>query len=539
MGQLYDPPTNLAGYNPVATAAPGDWFDHEAAERAVKFIEKLKHSKGRMFRKPFLLEPWQKDYVRTLFGWKRADGWRRYRKSFFFVARKNGKTALTAAIANAINYIDGENGAELYCTGHNKEQASILFDAAAYQVRSNPALIRRSKITPTKKTIYYRQRNSTFRALPANEAGGHGFNTHFAAYDEFHLYNTLKHIEMYDSIHTSTLNRDQPIELILTTAGWDQTTVCYEEYELACKVRDGLVDDSSFLPLIYEVPVEADWTDPAVWALANPNLGVSVPLDYLQRECEKAKRTPSYENTFRRLHLNQWTSQKTRWLSKFDWLNCWGTPTGLDLSKPRYGGLDLSSTTDLTAYLQVQRRDSGGFHLRGHYWLPMERIRKMGQSGLPVEGWIREGWLTPIPGAVIELDRIEEHVRQDASLGNLQAVGYDPYAASGTSVKLDKEGIQMVKVRQGAMTLSEACKALERAILAGQIDHHGDPILAWCVENVEVKGDDNGNIRPVKPTHGSPKKIDAVSAAVTALTVLLQTPEPKISSYESEEGDLF
>ncbi|MGL4513820.1 MAG: terminase large subunit [Lacipirellulaceae bacterium] len=538
------PPRTLNGYDPVATAGPGEWFDPVAAQAKVDFFERLlTHSKGRWARQPFLLRPWQRDYIRTLFGWRRADGTRRYRRSFLFVPRKNGKTELAAGIAGACLFNDGETGAECYCTGYDLEQANFLFAAAAGHVRNAPALARRAKVLTTKKRILFPERGSFLRALPASDSGGHGANTHFVAYDEFHLYNTPRHVEVYESLHTSTLAREQPLELILTTAGWDRESLCYQEYETACAVRDGRIADSSYLPMIYEKPPGLDWTDPAAWGVANPNLGVTFAEDYLKRECERAKRNASYENTFRRLHLNEWTSQESRWIPMHRWAECWGTRGDLPADVPRWGGLDLSATRDLTAYVEVQRLgssalgraegDQAGYRARGWYWVPEARLEEMRRHGLRVDQWVRDGYLCVVPGDAIELAPIERFVLGRAERGNLHGVGYDPWHAAAIQQALEGHGVTMVKVRQGAESLSSPCLELERALFAGRFDHSGDPVLAWCAENVEVHTDPNGNIRPVKPKHGGTRKIDAVSALVTALHVCLKTAPPRVSPYET------
>lgn len=445
-------------------------------------------------------------------------------------------TQLAAGIGLACLYTDGENGAQVYCTGYDREQAGILYDAASAMVEQCPALRRTTKALPSKKRLLYRPRSSAFVALPASEKGGHGLNTHCAVYDELHLYRTARHIEVYESIHTSTLARDQPLEVIATTAGYDRESLCYEVYEHACRVRDGRADDRAFLPLVCEAPRGADWTDPAVWALANPNLGVTFPVTYLEDECAQAKANPRLENTFRRLHLNQWTSQQTRFISMLDYDECWGTPGPLDPAVDTCGGLDLSQVEDLTAFVMVQRRPGGGYRCRGHYWVPHERLQAMRGQGLAVDRWIREGWLTPIPGAVIEDDFVFHWIVKEHQRGKLREVGFDPAHARQLRIRLEAAGVTMVEVRQGAFTLGEPMRAMEKAIKSGQLDHSGDPVLAWCMENLEARSDDNGNVRPVKPADGSQKKIDGVSALLNGLQRLIATPAPRVLTADAVQS---
>lgn len=523
------PPTDVAGYDPVASA--GDCtYDAEAAEKAVAFFHRcLHHIKGPKAGEPFLLEAWQADIVRTIFGWKRPNGSRRYRVAFIMVPRKNGKSTKIAGIADYVLFCDAEGGAECYCAASDREQASLVFNLAASMVRKSPGLAKRSKIRDSTRRIIYG--DSFLRAIPANEGGSHGFNSHFIAGDELHAWVGR---EFYDVLHTSTGAREQPLEIYITTAGYDRNSICYETYKYACQVRDGQIDDPSFLPVVYEIAEDDDWTDPAVWRKANPNLGVSVSLEYLARECAKAQQNPSYENTFRRLHLNQWTSQESRWLQMEKWRACDWTDQPLDPSEPTYGGLDLSSNVDVTAWVLAQR-DSGGWRLRGHYFIPEGCMREAEKRDrVPYSQWARIGLVTATPGDAVDYDFIHARILKDADNLQLAAVGYDPWNAEATRIHLENNGLTMVKMRQGVATLSGPCKELERCVIQGVLDHGNDPVLAWMAENVQVKTDENGNIRPVKPDHaGSAKRIDGIVAAVMAIGVGLITSPEGPSIYET------
>lgn len=518
IASVYDPPTNIAGYDPIATA--GDcWFDADCAATRVEFFpDCLRHSKGRYAGKPFVLEQWQKDVVATIFGWKNADGWRRYRTVFIFVARKNGKTELAAGLATMALFTDGENGAQCYCTGHEKEQASLLFDAAKQQVLQCEALRRNAKVIDSKKRIVFKKRGSFFRALPANESGGHGFNTHFVAYDEFHLYLGRKHREVYESLHTSTGNRDQPLEVVITTAGYDKMSLCHEMYEYAKSVRDGRIEDPSFLPVIYEVEQNDDWNDRDNWKKANPSLGVTISTDYLEREFLKAQQNPAYENTFRRLHLNQWTQQANRWLSMDAWDRCPASEEPIADRAVCYGGLDLSSTIDLTAWMLLSRVGDL-WKCWGHYWVPKGRVEFLERKhNIPIQRWVQEGWVTVVPGERISYGAIRDRIVADSERVDLHEVGYDPYNAQETTEILEvQHGIRMVAVRQGALSLSGPAKELERLVAEGLLDHSLDPVLRWMAENVEVVYDRNANPLPVKADGSQRNHIDGIMGLIMAL----------------------
>lgn len=513
------PPQDIAGFDPVATA--GDChYDAEAAEKAVEFFyDCLTFVKGLKAAEPFHLEPWQADIVRTVIGWKRPDGSRRFRQVFIEVPRKNGKTTLLAGIANYLLFCDAEAGAECYCAAGDRDQASLAWNSAAAMVKKSPSLAKRCKVRDSTKRIIYQ--GSFLRAIAANEGGAHGFDVHFAVCDELHVWPNRS---MFDVIHTGTGARRQPLEVYITTAGWDRNSICWEVLTTARQVRDGQIQDDAFLPVIYEATEDEDWTDPAVWRKANPNLGVSVTEEYLARECKKAQENPAYENTFRRLHLNQWTSQESRWLQMEKWRACEWTTLPIDPALPAFGGLDLSSNVDVTAWSLAQRCENG-WRLRMHYFIPEGRMREAEKRDrVPYSTWVRMGLVTATPGDAIDYDFIHNRILADADELQLTAVAYDPWNAEATRILLENEGVTMVKFRQGVASLSGPCKELERAVIESALDHGNDPVLAWMAENVQVKTDENGNIRPVKPDHaGSAKRIDGIVAAVMAIGVGLIT----------------
>jgi phage terminase large subunit-like protein len=526
-------PAEIQGYRTTPAAGGDYWFDDEAAERAVRFFPNvLQFTRGLKAREPFRLERWQEDIIRTLFGWKRADGSRRYREAYITVPRKNGKSTLIAGLAIFVLCCDGEAGAECYCAASNRDQASLVFNSAARMVRES-SLSKRCKVRLSQKRIMYD--DSFLRAIPANEGGSHGFDSHFIVGDELHAWPGR---EFHDVLHTSTGARSQPLELYITTAGYDRNSVCYEKYSYACQVRDGKIDDPTFLPVIYETEGDDDWQSPEVWAKANPNLGVSVSEDYIRRECEKAKRNPRYENTFRRLHLNQWTSQESRWLQMEKWRKCLAGG-GIEVGPPVYGGLDLSSNIDVTAWVMAQPVGDG-YRLYGHYFIPEGTMQEAERRDrVPYSMWAKAGWVTPTPGDTVDYDYVHARVMADAERYAIQAVGYDPWQAHHTWKYFEMQGLTCVKVSQGASGMSSPAKELERCVIDGKLDHSGDPVLEWMAENVQVKTDHNGNITLVKPDHhASAKRIDGIIAAVMAIG-MAQVLEPDGPSIYSEPGNLL
>ena len=318
IASVFEAPSDVAGYDPTRDS-DGYWFDQAEAVRRITFFEKaLTHTKGHLKGKPFLLEPWERAVIATLFGWKKQhDNTRRYREAFVFIPRKNGKSTIAAGITLCVLYQDGEGAAECYCVAGDLDQTDMVYGTAASMVRQSSALAGRSKVRDSRKRIIFG--DSFFRAIPADDKGAHGFNLHFVCGDELH---TWPGRDLKDTLHTGTGFRLQPLEVYITTAGFNLNTIAGETYQYACKVRDGQIQDATFLPVIYEAPKDSDWKAESTWARANPNYGVSIRKQYLEQECQKAIENPAYENTFRRLHLNQWTEQRTRWLKMDDWRQC-------------------------------------------------------------------------------------------------------------------------------------------------------------------------------------------------------------------------
>ncbi len=509
----------IAGYDPTSNTG-GAVFDERIADAVVEFFGGLRHVKGERGGEPFVLEPWQREIVRNLFGWVREDGTRRYRRCYIEVPRKNGKTTLLAGIMLYLLFADGEAGPEVYCAACDREQASLVFNTAAAMIAKSTALQSACRVLTTVRRIVYR--DGFLRAIPANEGGSHGFNASGICCDELHAWPSRG---FYDVLQTSTAARLQPLSVDITTAGFDRNSVCWQQHEYAEGVRDGRIDDPTMLPAIWSVPDDADWTDHDVWRAANPNLGVSIPMSYLERECQRAQDERSYENAFRRLHLNQWTSQKTRWLSIAHWRSCPSLGEMPDAGEV-YGGLDLSSTTDLTSWCVVSRRD-GGYVARWKFWIPEQRARELEkQDRVPYHQWRDEGYIEFTPGRDVDYGLVEAAIVEDAHRYKLTRLGYDPWNAKPLIRRLeDLHGLECVMVRQGTASMSAPCKEVERCVVAGTLDHGGNPIAEWMAEHANVRTDDNGNIKLDKSDLSTRQKIDGIVALALAVAVALGSPE--------------
>ena len=498
------------GYDVKGTAAEGEYFDDEAAERGVKFFELfLTHVKGELAGEPFLLEDWQKAINGCIYGWKRADGTRRFREAYVLVPRKNGKSTYAAGFALSGLTIDHEQGAEVYSIAADRMQAALVFDQAKVMALKDEEL--QKHLIAHKYCIANPTTNSIYKPLSAEASTKHGLNTSLAIIDELHA---QPNAELVEVIQTSTGARKQPLIIYITTADYCRESIANDIYEYAKKVRDGLLQDSSFLPVIYEATLQDDWTDREIWAKANPNMGVSIAEDYLDRECRKAKENPSYENTFKRLHLNVQTEQDKRWLQMHLWDECpQEPPTEEELQDhPCWGGVDLSSTVDLTAFA-LYWPDLN--YVKVQMWMPEARMKEK-RNHIIYGNWVSQGHVCITAGEAVDYNWIRAAIVEASETYRIQDIGYDPWNASHVAQQLQEDdGLPMVQFRQGFASMNEPSKALERLIVEKKLNHGGNPALRWMVSNVCAKVDPSGNIKPDKQT--SSQKIDGVVAMIIAI----------------------
>jgi len=494
------------------------YFDRKAAQVAVAFFEKLLvHSKGEWAGQPFVLEEWQREeIIRPLFGWKRrSDGTRRYRMAYIEVPRKNGKSTLAAGIGLLLLYADGEPGAEVYSAAADRDQASIVFDEAKRMVESSGPLARISDVY--KRVILVPGTGSVYRVLSADAFTKHGLNAHGVIFDELHAQPTR---DLWDVLNTSTGARRQPLVVAITTAGFDRESICWEQHEYARQVLAGVIEDPTFFAYVAAANEKDDWLDEAVWRKANPNLGISVKLDYLSNEARRASLTPAYQNTFRRLHLNQWTQQETRWLPLEAWDAC-DLPVNVRLLEgaPCYGGLDLASSSDLASFLLTFPPEPGEEELFAwlpFFWIPrenmMERARK---DRVPYDAWVRDGLITATEGNVIDYGYIVRDIEALGERFNIKEIAFDRWGAFQVSQALEGAGFTMVGFGQGFASMSAPTKDLLRLILDGKLVHGGHRVLRWMADNMVVSTDAAGNVKPNKAK--SREKIDGIVAGVMGL----------------------
>jgi phage terminase large subunit-like protein len=331
---------------------------------------------------------------------------------------------------------------------------------------------------------------------------------------------------LWDVLESGKGARAQPLTFAISTAGHDRLSICWEQHEYARSVRDGLYDPS-FLPVLYGAPDDADWMDEGVWRAANPNLGVSVSLEFLRDELRKAQENPAEENKFRNLYLNQWTQQLTRYIPMHLWDQA-GCRKQLEPPKyaPCYGGLDLAKTQDLTAWVLVFPKGKK-FVVKAKFWIPEETaIQRERQHGRPYRLWAKQGLIELVPGRVMDYRMVRRQIVRDAERYDMQQMAYDPWNATETATILrEEDGIDALEFRQSIVNLNEPTRMLLELVREERLIHGGHEVLRWNADCLEVKTDSSGNVRPVKPDHATPARIDGMVALIMALGLAVRQPD--------------
>lgn len=500
------------------------WFDKEAAADACAFFAELRHVRGDRAGERFVLEEWQRQVISDLFGWKRQNKTRQYREAYIEVPRKNGKSFWSAGIALYLLLCDGEQGANIYGAASTREQAALVFDDACAIVRACPVLSRACRIYNSPKRIVVESTNSKYFPLAAESGAAHGLNAHGIIFDELHVQPTR---DLWDTLQTSRGARRQPLTIAITTAGHDRSSICWEKHEYAAAVLNGDIVDPTFYPVIYAADPEDDWTDESTWRKANPNYGVSIQPDFLIEECEKAKHSAAYENSFRRLYLNQWTQQEVRWLKVEEWDR---GKEAIDWSDFHgelcYGGLDLSSTRDVTAFVLVFRRGDD-YYVRPKLWIPEECNSPRTESDQRMlRNWATAGYVSETPGNEIEYAEIAAWIMQECERFDVAKIGFDPWHAPAFVQRMNELGFppeKWTKFGQSVGNFAGPCRELERLMGGSALKHDGNPVMRWMIGNVAAKVDASGNVRPDKAK--SADKIDGVVAMLMALGVSMTDGE--------------
>ena len=509
-------------------------FDAGEVSKKLRQMRQLRHTKTRRWKgSPFVPAAWQIVWViAPVFGWRYAGdhpdpelaGTRVIREVYIEIPRKNGKSTLVSALLLILLCADGEPSPEVYTAASDRDQASIILDGARQMALASPSLRKRIGVgNILGKLIRYPRNGGVMRALSKLAEAAHGLNVSGGAIDELHVHKTR---DLVDAILSGTGARAQPLVFIVTTADEGREHSIYDEqHKQTVQLAEGAFVDHSRYGLIWSAPASADPMADATIARANPGAGATVTWAYLRSQRDKARNTPSYFPTYLRLHLNVRDSAATRLLPMGDWK----AAPAIQLvdqrhltAVPLWGGLDLSATSDFTAFVAVAGPASGEpmFDVIGRYWVPEERLKAIAQQcRVPLDTWRRQGWLRVTEGNTVDYGAIRSEIQSLRGQGyTFRRIGYDPWNANETTVQLQQDGFPMVEVRQGYASLSAPTKRLERLTLDHMIRHGGDPVLTWMASCLEVRRDDNGNMRPIKPEiDRAATRIDGMSALIMAL----------------------
>ena len=492
-------------------------FDEAKAQRAVEFIRCLKHTKGRWRGQAFDLLPWQETIIRDVFGTVKEDGFRQYNTAYVEIPKKNGKSELAAGVALYMTCGDNEWGAEVYGCASDRQQASIVFDVAVDMVEQCPALKKRIKPVMSVKRLVYKPTNSFYQVLSAEAYTKHGLNVHAVIFDELH---SQPNRELFDVMTKGSGDaRTQPLFFLITTAGTDRHSVCFEQHQKAEDILCGRKADPTFYPVIYGAEDDADWTSEEVWYRANPSLGHTIDIGKVRNACLSARDNPTEENIFRQLRLNQWVKQSTRWMQMEKWDACaFPVDEGELLGRECYGGLDLSSSIDITAFVLVfpPRDDSERYVFLPFFWIPEENmVRRVRRDHVPYDVWEKQGFLETTEGDVIHYGFIESFIEDLGKRFHIKEIAFDRWGAVQMVQNLEGLGFTVVPFGQGFKDMSPPTKRLMELVLERNVAHGGHPVLRWMMDNIFVRTDPAGNIKPDKEK--STEKIDGAVAAVMAL----------------------
>lgn len=526
-------------YTPCRFMLPTSHYDKAKADRAVKFIQNLKHTKGKWDGKKFMLLPWQEQIVRDIFGIVRADGKRQFLTAYVEIPKKQGKSELAAAIALYLLYADGEASAEVYGAACDRNQASIVFDVAKQMVMKSPALMKRSKIAAATKRIVNYSNAGFYQVLSAETGTKHGLNVSGLVFDEIHAQPNRK---LYDVLTKGSGDaREQPLFFIITTAGTDKQSICYELHTKALDIMNGRKNDSTFYPVVYGLEEGDDWNDEANWYKANPSLGHTIAIERVREAYKNALENPAEENVFKQLRLNMWTNSTVVWIPEhiYDKGN---SPIDIDSLAGRdcYAGLDLASTSDITAFVLAfpPRSEDEKYIVLPFFWLPEDTLElRCRRDHVLYDVWERQGYIHTTEGNVIHYGFIERFIEDLGKKYHIKEIAYDRWNATQMVQNLEDEGFTMVPFGQGFKDMSPPSKELYKLLMEGSIIHGGNPVLKWMAQNVVMRTDPAGNIKPDKER--SVEKIDGIVALIMGLDRCIRNGGETTSIYDERDMIIF
>ena len=519
-------------YKPCRFMLPTSRYDRKKADAVVKFIQMLRHTKGKWSGEPFKLLDWQETIIRDIFGTvDKTTGKRQFSTAFITCGKKQGKSELAAAVALYMLCADGEQAAEVYGCANDRKQSSIVFDVARDMLlmfmKDHPQFMKAFKILDSTKRIIYHPTRSVYQAMSSEVATKYGLNVSCCVFDELLGQQDRK---LYDTMTKgSGAARAQPLNFVITTAGNNTHSICYEMHQKACDILSGKKVDPTYYPAVFGAEREDDWTAPETWKKASPSLGITVTEKFYRDMCESAKQNPAEENHFRQFFLNQWVSQAVRWMPMHVWDGC-NFPVDTDslVGRPCYAGLDLSSTIDITALVLVfpPIDDEDKYQIVPFFWLPEETIDlRVRRDHVPYDIWRKKGLFYTTEGNSIHYEYIENHIKRLGKIYDIREIVFDRWRADQIVQNLEEDGYALVPFGQGFASMSMPTNELMRLCLDKRIAHGGNEVLRWMIDNVVIQSDsgrgeaqgmdDAGNIKPSKAK--STEKIDGIVAMIMGL----------------------
>ncbi|MCD8048217.1 MAG: terminase large subunit [Clostridia bacterium] len=521
----------LQDYTPTSFMLETSHYDQKKADKAVNFIEQLRHTKSKWAGQRFWLLPWQEQIIRDIFGIVKEDGTRQFRTAFIEIPKKQGKSELAAAVALYLLYADNEASPEVYGAASDRQQASIVFDVAKRMVEQNKTLLKRSKIMSAQKRLVSYPNAGYYQVLSAEVNTKHGLNVSGLVFDELH---SLPTRALYDVLTKGASDaRTNPLAFIITTAGTDKNSIGFEVHTKAKDIIDGRRADPTFYPVIFGIEDDDDWSDEQNRYKANPSLGATVPIERMRDAFRDAAANPAEENLFRQLRLDQWVSSTVRWIAEniYDMRN---EPIDMKSLEGRdcYGGLDLSSSEDITAFVLCfpPRNSDEKYILLPFMWVPEDTIPlRVRRASVPYDVWVQQGYLLATEGNVIAYGFIENFIDELGKKYHIKEIAFDRW---GAVEMVQHQGFTVVPFGQGYKDMSPATKAFYELLMKGDIIHGGHPPLRWMAGNVVIETDPAGNIKPTKAK--SAEKIDGIVAAIMSLDRCIRHEEQG-SVYDERE----
>ena len=502
------------------------FYDADTGGAVIDFCRELKHYKGEWAGQPFVPEPWQEFVVCPVFGWlRKSNQKRRFRYAYIQIARKNGKTFLAAAIALWLLLMDNEGGAEVYSAANTRDQAKRTWNDSVKFLKKNTDF--HEMIAIRYNTVHYHDADSFYSPLAADSQTLDGLNPHGVVYDELHA---APNRELWDVLEDALGSRSQPLFFVITTAGFDKFSICYEQRRHCANFLESVVNpeldylDERYFAYIAEIDLDDDPYDEDSWEKGNPNLGVSKDREYLREQAERAKNLPSKEPSFLVKQINYWVNAAVRWLNQNLWLKHEIINASCTNRKRCFAGLDMSTNTDLTAFVRIFA--PGTAHPTKYYILPKffypegnlaERVK---QDRVPYDKWAKQGWITLTEGNSVDTNVVRDDILGWSKETFIAALGVDPWKATALVSDFDAFGHDCYSVQQGYATMTAPCMLLERLVLKDMIVWDGNPVMTWMVGNCAIDTDKNENIKPDK--ENSNERIDGISALLTALAVYLE-----------------